>query len=433
LIEYLPPSQSEDSDIDEVYFVYFEGICPIFDLQLTKELKERHRKYLSQYSYSENLPPGIVPYFISREFLQTLPRGWKTKPHDYLLKNINQYDTEIFFHPPDLRQLRLCFNLDSLYSLRLIQDIFSHNPAITYDEVWDFLKKHPSSFRPFPSYIELEIYRGCEYSCNFCPRTFVNLQNDFHEMKLITLERILKEIEISFGNEVTLCFGGLGEPLLHKEIFYFLNFALNQEIVHELILETALYKNANELEHFIKTLTEKQSKKLTLIVNLPSTNQITYSQMTGQEQISVNQILESIQRLKNILPKENLYVQILKIEELEDEMENYVSYFDKESISVIIQKYNSYAQKMKERRSADFTPIQREFCWHLFRDLYVSFDGTVELCKQLGGTTLGNILEQDLVNIWEKGLIFAQHSFNLEHEKIPAPCLKCDEWYTFNA
>ncbi|MCX7999562.1 MAG: spiro-SPASM protein, partial [Leptospiraceae bacterium] len=382
ILEYLPPSQSEDKDIDEVYFAYFEGICPIFDSELTLELKERHRKYLSQYSYSENLPIGTVPFFISREFLQTLPKDWKGKVHDYLLKNINQYDTEIFFYPPDLRQLRLSFNLDSLYSLRLIQDIFSYDPTIRYEQVLDFLKKHPSSFRPFPSYIEIEIYRGCEYSCNFCPRTFVNLQNDFHEMKLITLERLLEELEISFGNELTLCFGGLGEPLLHKEIFYLLNFALNKEIVRELILETALYKNINELENFIQGLHDEKRKKLTVIVNLPSIQEKTYLQITGQTQTTVNQILDNLQKLKNILPKENLHVQILKIEELEEELESYVNYFDKENISVIIQKYNSYAQQMKERRIADFTPIQREFCWHLFRDLYISFDGTVELCKQ---------------------------------------------------
>ncbi len=433
VMRHLPPSQSEDEDIDEVYFVYLEGISPVLDISLTNQLKERHKKYLSQYSYSENLPNGIVPYFISREFLQTIPKDYNGKIHDYLLKNINQYDTEIFFHPPDLRHLRLSFNLDSLRSVRLVQDILSKNPELKYEEIFSFLKENLSSFRAYPSYIEIEIYKGCKYSCDFCPRTFADLKDDNSQMNPIILERILHELETEFGSPVTICFGGLGEPLLHKEFFYFLKFCLNQSITQELILETALYTNFEELVTCIKNLNDDQLAKLTIIVNLPSLQEGTYFQLTKQNQTSVKNILNNLQILKTLLLKENLYVQILKIQETEDELENYMNFFDKENIQVIIQKYNSYANKMKERRVTDFTPIQREFCWHLFRDLYISYNGDVHLCKQLGGTILGNIQEMDLVNLWNQGLRYATDSFNHNNQNIPAPCLNCDEWYTFNA
>ena len=69
----LPPSQSDDKDFDEVFFAYFSGIAPLLSLDLTNDLLNRHQKYLAQYSYSENLPKGIVPYFISREFVNSLP------------------------------------------------------------------------------------------------------------------------------------------------------------------------------------------------------------------------------------------------------------------------------------------------------------------------------------------------------------------------
>lgn len=433
VMRHLPPSQSGDKDIDEVYFVYLDGIAPLLDVELTNELKERHKKYLSQYSYSENLPEGIVPYFISREFLQTLPKDWSGKVHEFLLKNINQYDTEIFFYPPDLRHLRLSFNLDSLRSLYLTRDVLSYNPELKYSEILDFLKQNPASFRSFPSYVELEIYKGCKYSCNFCPRSFANLQDDNSEMNPVILERILKELELGFGAPVTFCFGGLGEPLLHKEFFYLLKLCLSHNITQELILETALYANFEELERSIQSLNDAQRKKLTVIVNLPSLQEETYFNLTGQNQTHVKEILNHIQTLKTLLPKENLYVQILKIQEIENELESYMNFFDKENISVIIQKYNSYAKKMKERRVTDFTPIQREFCWHLFRDLYVSYNGDVHLCKQLGGTILGNVQEMDLAKIWDEGLRYATASFHHEHTKIPAPCLDCDEWYTFNA
>jgi radical SAM protein with 4Fe4S-binding SPASM domain len=82
---------------------------------------------------------------------------------------------------------------------------------------------------------------------------------------------------------------------------------------------------------------------------------------------------------------------------------------------------------------SDLTPIQREFCWHLARDLYVQVNGDVLICKQLDGDPIGNILKDDLGSIWNKGLESFSLSLNGEHQKISAPCLSCDEWYTFNA
>ena len=67
----------------------------MFSLDLTRELESRHTRYLAQYSYSENLPKGIVPYFLSREFVNSIPDNVPTTAHDYLIKNLNNYDTEI--------------------------------------------------------------------------------------------------------------------------------------------------------------------------------------------------------------------------------------------------------------------------------------------------------------------------------------------------
>jgi len=432
LLNYLPNSISGDPDIDEVYFVYLEGIFPLLDETLTLALKERHKKYLSQYSYSENLPIGIVPYFVSREFVLSLPENLTQRVHEFFLKNINNYDTEIFYHPPDLRQFRLNFSLDSLRSIRFVQDVLSFNPNVSYTELLDFIKAHPSSFRAFPSYIELEIFKGCSYNCIFCPRTFADLSQDNQEMELISFERILEELERNFPSPFTLTFGGLGEPLLHSKFNAFLKTGLSSYLVEELIIETALYTSTKEFFQALRELGKELISKLTVIVNLPSVKGETYQALT-KGNVGLEIILQNLNELKNILSKENLYIQILKIQEVELEIEEYFNYFEKEGYNVLLQKYNSYAGKMPERRVSDLTPIQREFCWHLARDLYIRFDGEVLLCKQLPEKSLGNIQKDDLSIIWDRGLEYFSYSLLNFHDKIPAPCQNCDEWYTFNA
>lgn len=114
-------------------------------------------------------------------------------------------------------------------------------------------------------------------------------------------------------------------------------------------------------------------------------------------------------------------------------MEVWVDETEKQGYGIILQKYNRYAGLMPEKRVTDLTPIQREFCWHLNRDLYVNSDGTVSVCKQTPGRELGNLHKESLMQIWQKGLSSFADSLNGKHETTGAPCLNCDEWYTFNA
>lgn len=174
----LPESKYKDPDWDEVCFLYFTGISPLLDSRLTETAWDRHRNFFSQYSYSENLPPGLTPTIITREFLTSLPDTLATDIHSYFLKNINQYDVDIFYKAPDLRQLRLDFRLSSFRSLTLIQGLLPLGEDLTYENLLSKLKENPQLFRSAPSYLEWEIYKGCELKCTFCPREFSDLTND---------------------------------------------------------------------------------------------------------------------------------------------------------------------------------------------------------------------------------------------------------------
>lgn len=427
----LPPVSLENKDFDEVFFCYFSGIAPLLSLELTDVLLKRHIKYLAQYSYSENLPKGIVPYFLSREFVNSLPDKLPSTAHDYLIKNLNHYDTEIFFQEPDLRQFRLDFSISDYRSLKMTEFFLKINPELEYKDLLSTLLNNPNGFRLSPSYVEIEIFRGCESNCTFCPRQFISNEKDGNKISLEFLHKFLDDLKQTFPFPVTICLGGMGEPFLHPEINAIINSIVNYPFLSELIIETGLYLDINNFLESLKHLGEK-SKKVSFIVNLTTLKEIKYNEIYKNES-SVKSVLDRIESIKDLLGKESVHVQMIKMKEVEEEIDEYFTYFENLGINVILQKYNSYANLMPEKRVSDLTPIKRDFCWHLTRDLYINADGSVNICRQNLQTSIGNLNSESVFEIWQKGMANFSYSLSGNHEKVNAPCLNCDEWYTFNA
>ncbi|TGK82054.1 spiro-SPASM protein [Leptospira noumeaensis] len=427
----LPESQFKDPDWDEVCFLYFTGISPLLDADLTEKAWERHKNFFSQYSYSENLPPGLTPTIITREFLTSLPDTLSTDIHSFFLKNINQYDVDIFYKAPDLRQLRLDFRLASIRSLTLIQGLLQVGESLNYDNLLSKLKEKPELFRSAPSYLEWEIYKGCELKCTFCPREFADLSNDGSFVSLEEVKNTITKLNTELTSPITISLSGNGEPLLHPEFKNVVLEILKLNLLNELIVETALYTNTDSLLTVIGTLDPSLKEKICIIANVTSLKPDVYKSLYGKSELE--KVLSTIDKLSQILPNKSLHVQMIKMKEVEEEIDPYFTHFEKKGINIILQKYNTFANKLPERRVSDLTPIHRDFCWHLVRDLSLSVDGTISICKQTQTEIVGNLYKESLTDIWRKGLDFFKHSFNGEHGKIPAPCLHCDEWYTFNA
>lgn len=433
ICDILPASRTGDPEWDETCFLVFDGFAPILDHALTEELILRHEKYLAQYSYSENLPPGIVPRILSREFVRSLPPGYAGGTQDFLGKNINQFDTEIFYTSPDLRQWRLDFSANNPRSFRLLASFLKEKETWKYDEIQSFLISRPEIFRSAPSYYEIELYRGCEYECNFCPRQNLKPEEDNIVLDPRILEKLLSQAE-NLGLPYSVCFGGLGEPTLHPSFPELVQKTLASPDLKELFIESALYGDLSGFIETLSSLKEEKKKKINLIVNLTTRDKRAYSGLYGKD--NLEKVLQNLTAVSQVLPKSSIHLQFLKIQEVDSELDSWYEQAQKEGYEIILQKYNSYSDVLPQRRASDLTPLGRDFCWHISRDLYLNADGEVSICKQTPGSkkhSIGNLNKDSLEQIWAKGNPFFSFSAQGKHESIPAPCISCDEWYTFNA
>lgn len=431
------------------YVLYLDSVFGLADFSLTDKLYSIHTEYCADYSVVENAPGGLSGVFFSRSVFEAMeinqgeenvesidkaiPESLPVGFQEYIEKNINRFHVEVHFEHPDLRMLRLDFGGKSKRSVLSMGDVLENIQAeeAVYPQLEKLFFEKPGLLYHFPSYLELEVFGKCDYACTFCPRLYATpLDND-----LLSTEDIAKILEYSKKglDDSVITLGGLGEPLQHPEIEKIVEMILKEKSVPMVIVET----NGKNLNRLFSLLEHSDVGRLRLVVNVNSLDQYHEIHKTAAEDKET--VLKNIEKCAQILEKKNpaykknIYVQSLKITDNERQLDVIYDFTDKTGISFLLQKYNTYNDLMPQKRVSDMTPLERSFCWHLRRDLYVRANGDVAFCKQdIGSQKIrGNIRKDDIEQIakscrsdWEKNY----------RQKWPAEpdCAVCDEYFTFN-
>jgi spiro-SPASM protein len=202
-----------------------------------------------------------------------------------------------------------------------------------------------------------------------------------------------------------------------------------ESLVNQIILET----NGIELKPQLLEKLLRYQDKLFIIVNINALDAESYTEIHGKDQFA--RILENLENINKelITKKEFITVQFLKINQTQNIIDPFYSFWHDRKLNVLLQKQNTFNGLVKDFRFSDLTPLERFPCWHLKRDLVILADGAVTVCKQdiQGQKILGNFQELGLNEIWENGKNIAIQEAKKEFPQYPA-CAKCDEWYTFN-
>jgi len=405
----------------------FDGLCPFLDSDLTRDLMEVHLKYFAHVTYCENVPPGFVPDFASADFLAEVPEPGPADMRDFVFKNIERFDAEVLYRAPDLRQFRLDFSGSDARSVDLVRQLSRLKPDVKYSELQEQLLAHPEILRPFPSYFEIYLTSLSPVKPVIAP-----LIEETTSLDVSLAEKLDREIqEQNWQSDGTVCLGGPGEPLLHPDFEKVLSIFLANPCVHTVFLETfgasldpALSDRLIQLQNI---------EKLSVILRLSTLRRDRYRFLYGADLFE--SVMANVGHLEKIERPFAVYVEMLKIKEVEEEITPFYDRFEKSTIRVILNKYNSYAGQLPERRVSDLTPLHRDFCWHIARDFFLRPDGTVPLCKQNPSGKGGPVLDfrtHSIREILEKTVNLHSASVRGEHNSIPMPCTTCDEWYTFN-
>ncbi|HOP64008.1 MAG TPA: spiro-SPASM protein [Spirochaetota bacterium] len=420
------------------HIAVIKGDSPFFDPDVLKEMSELHIKYLAEFTYSENLPEGFTCEIYSGELMKQLPDiQEESLPLSKVIKsNINQFDVELYYREPDIRDKRLSFRLSDPREKKIMGNLSETMGGIpSYSEIRDLIKKNPETLFTSPSYLEIEITGECGLDCLFCYRKA--LKQTHQRMSTDTLKKLINEMN-EHGLPYTVCFGGSGEPADHPDFYAMMDFVCAEPLVDQLIIETNGIKADANFKTYISS---PERSKIKVIINNNGMDRDSYTRLHGAD--SFDTVFSNITSLNDLNSSgERIYLQIMKINETDefsggDEQRTYLDKFydfwEGYKVPIILQKQNTYSGRIEDRRYSDLSPLKRIPCWHLQRDLYILSDGTIAYCKQDidGEAGYGNINDTAL-----KDILKAQEKAFIENysDKFPSKpdCKNCDEWYTFN-
>lgn len=431
--------------------LWIEGDAPFFSLPLTAYLKELHTRSWCDYTFGDGFPTGYAPQLLRREILPVLASlaesrdvPWtRTVLFDALSVDINAFDVETEAASEDYSLLRVGLvaetKADYLLCRRLVErgvtepverepveregtpDPFQDRYRDDHDVLLQTLLQEPAIRRTLPRYYHVQVTNRITQQALHKPEASARVSRD---MSRETLDRLLQHIHEETPESI-VSFGYRGEPGVYPELPWLLE---RLEEYHGI----AAYLETNGVgwtKENLRALQEKGRRVQALIVEVDAFHPETYRTLRGE---GFQEALEFIERMRIALP-DRVYVQATRMLDNEWELQEFFRHWsDTEGVRPLIQKYNSYAGRLPDRRVADLRPLKRVPCRHLEREVVVLLDGRVVRCHQDVDeeAVRGSIMEEPLLHLWEKGSgDFLAH---LE-EQYPELCKRCDEYYTINA
>ena len=425
-IEELLASRGE---IESVF--YFFGDTPLLDNELARRMWTNHRRYRAEFTFADAYPVGLAPEILRASAVGPIARlaeGFKGAIERDMLfevirKDINAFEIETEIPPLDLRLLRIRLAAADKAGFLLLTRLLStgiHGAGA----LLVYLQENQEHLRTLPAYLSVQITGGCPQVCSYCPYPDVggDILSRRDSMSVEDLTSIVEKFRRFAGSGV-VNLSPWGEPALHPEIGKVIDSILACDEL-DLLIETAGLGWDPKL---IEELAASFGSRITWIVSLDAQTPETYRSLRGkgfdEAQLVAGLLLQQF--------PETAFVQAVRMVENEEELEVFYRHWKETTENIIIQKYDHFCGELPQRRVADISPLNRDACWHLKRDLTVLLNGDVPLCREdlKSRYMLGNLLTEEIEEIWQRGDAYYRRHLAKDYPDI---CRNCDEYYTYN-
>lgn len=434
---------------DFAYFAFAD--CPFLEPTLAGAMADRHLRYSAEYSYADGWPFGLAPEILSGVTAAILAKilGDDDGPveRDILFsviqKDINAFDIETEISPEDLRCHRINLCADSKRNVLLLKRFITAaaDKIPCASDVQKIITEQPQILRTLPNFYPIQVFGGCPQKCALCPYpalTDVQNRNDFMDSE--KFDSLLDKIT-AFSGDAVIDLSLWGELSLHPEKMKLIESVVKRNELALVIETSGVGWKADELEKCAKLCKNTGKRKNTLaplswIVSLDACEPRRYEQLRGGGFTQAN---DCVKKLFSLFPQDS-YVQAVRVCGSEDDTENFYRYWKETAPlggkNIIIQKYDDFCGFLEKKQASDISPVIRQSCWHIMRDMPVLIDGSVPLCREylsaLKGEKneiLGNVFTDSLESIWQN----ADRYYREQCVKnFTGLCADCDEYYTYN-
>ncbi len=430
------------SDSENAVFAWAD--CPFLNAELTGKLIELHQECRAEYTFAEGYPHGLAPEIIHRDscaMLAELSRGIKKDAGDrapcpssifsVMSADINSFEIETLVCPSDFRLYRFDFSVSSVINRAACENLYAAASGETDPvRLCELASKNCSVLKTVPAFFNVQIAPSYNHDIFYIPyKKLCSRDGKFFECMSLEKYRILLEKIVSVNPRAVISLSCWGEPLLNEEFT-------------EIVLETLKHEG---LSLFIETdgllVTDDIAGKISgaadgrvdWCIFIDACDRDMYVKIHDCPAENFDRAVNSVSVLEQYFPH-HVYPQMTRMKINECQLEGFYKFWkNRESPSkgeVIIQKYDSFSGFLSDEKSADLSPLERNPCWHLRRDMNILADGSVPLCRHACFKDCrGNVFEQDIADVFHKFDEKLCEHIKCSYEGI---CGECDEYYTFN-
>lgn len=411
--------------------LYCRADAPFLDPDVTHRLLESHHTYVSEYTFADGYPEGIAPEILDPSILGQLKTlaGHDPQPVErnalfsVVQKDINAFDVETELSPVDLRILRATLACDSRRNYLLCDRVASESPGSASD-ITELLQTRGEILRTLPAFTSIQVTAGDVQMPLHSPYRLMrpDAPSARDEMPRDRFERLVSEVA-AFAPDGMLHLSLWGEVGLHSEAPALIR-AADATPGLEVVVETS---GVGWRDEALREVAAMGLASTSFIVDLDTDDPDGYRAVRGEGFQEARRTADTLIEAHG----NRVYVQAVRMQETEEQVEAFYRNWKDRGVPVIIQKYDHFCGRLPDRRVTDISPVQRFPCRHTQRDLYVLLDGTVPMCREDldRAHVLGNVFEDGIEAVWNNG---RDTHLRQVREEYPELCRRCDEYYTFN-
>lgn len=443
--------------------------CPFYCESLTKELVELHEKFGAEYTYADGYPYGLVPEMLNVgtarilcRLLETSAAALKDKAFtkeslfEIIKTDINSFEVECLISGFDYRLWRYDFSTadkgshlscKALWNLGIKEVLGEGKTSEELEKVLHKATIEPKILKTVPAYFNLQVSSKVNQNPVYSPYEKLTTEKwnkkpcDCSEfMSLEKLSALAKEI-CSVSDTAVVNLSMWGEALCHPDFLKIVETLLSKPGLSVFIETDGLLwtdETMGKLAEILKNAPAGTGKedRIMISVCLDAFSAEMYRKIRGGSEAEFAKALDTLVKLcKGIGTLEgcSVYPQYVRMKENETELESFYRYWsNKENESggnLIIQKYDGFAGLLPDSKPADLSPVERNVCWHLRRDMNILCDGNVPLCRTFMKEAVGNVFEEGIESVWKK---YDDELAAHIKGKYCKNCGNCDEYYTYN-
>lgn len=459
-----------ENHADCVVFSYSD--LPFLNVSLTEKLLKSHFEYKCEYSFADGFPYGFAPEIIDAGTLKILyEMTQKTQLEsgkkcfsrsaifDLIKTDINAFEVNSVLSETDWRLWRFAFHCGHKENFLQCENLFKAavkknlsvftmndeskncNAEILCKTACETL----SCLKTVPAFYDIQICDKETVDCIYSPyfdeyakKNNVSADKSQNFMSFDLYSKLLDEISKTSGSGV-ISLSAWGEPLCHPDFLKIIEKTLSYQ-GFSVFLETSCFHVDKEFCLNLKNIVENALSrkndydKIMICVKLDAFSGKMYQKIhPNAKEGDFENLVENVKTLCEVLPG-FVYPQFVRMNENEEELESFFRFWNEKTNpsggKLTVQKYQNYCNLLCDRKPADLSPLERNPCWHLRRDMTILSNGDVPMCKQcVFSNIVGNVFTESIEKIWRKT---DDVLLNHLHEKYPLPCEKCDEYYTYN-